>query len=54
MGSDLIIIRTQGCLRGQLLGDALGAVLVEFQSPEEIQRSYPEGVLELADLLIQN
>ena len=46
--------RAQGCLRGQLLGDALGTVLVEFQSREEIQRSYPEGVRELADRLIQN
>lgn len=40
--------RAQGCLLGQLAGDALGS-LVEFQSPEEIRRSYPEGVRELAD-----
>ena len=40
--------RAQGCLLGQLAGDALGS-LVEFQSPEEIHRSYPEGVRELAD-----
>ena len=39
--------RAQGCLLGQLTGDALGS-LVEFQSPEEIRRSYPDGVRELA------
>ena len=42
------LVRAQGCLIGQLAGDALGS-LVEFQSPEEIRRSYPEGVRELAD-----
>lgn len=40
--------RAQGCLLGQLAGDALGS-LVEFQSPNEIRRSYPDGVRELAD-----
>jgi ADP-ribosyl-[dinitrogen reductase] hydrolase len=40
--------RAQGCLLGQLAGDALGS-LVEFQSPDEIWRSYPDGVRELAD-----
>jgi ADP-ribosylglycohydrolase len=40
--------RAQGCLLGQLAGDALGS-LVEFQSPEEILRRYPNGVRELAD-----
>ena len=40
------LARAQGCLLGQLTGDALGS-LVEFQSPEEIRRSYPEGVREL-------
>lgn len=39
--------RAQGCLLGQLAGDALGS-LVEFQSPSEIRCSYPEGVRELA------
>ncbi len=39
---------SQGCLLGQLAGDALGS-LVEFQSPDEIRRSYPDGVRELAD-----
>ena len=42
------ISRAQGCLLGQLAGDALGS-LVEFQSPEEIRRNYPNGVRELAD-----
>lgn len=42
------ISRAQGCLLGQLAGDALGS-LVEFQSPEEIQRDYPDGVRLLAD-----
>ena len=40
--------RAQGCLLGQLAGDALGS-LVEFQSLEEIRRNYPGGVRELAD-----
>lgn len=40
--------RAQGCLLGQLAGDSLGS-LVEFWSPEEIRRRYPNGVWELAD-----
>jgi ADP-ribosylglycohydrolase len=40
--------RARGCLLGQLVGDALGG-LVEFQSPEEIRRQYPNHVRELAD-----
>jgi ADP-ribosylglycohydrolase len=40
--------RAQGCLLGQLAGDALGS-LVEFQAPEQIRREYPNGVRELAD-----
>jgi len=40
--------RAQGCLLGQLAGDALGS-LVEFQSPEQIRRKYPKGVRELAN-----
>jgi ADP-ribosylglycohydrolase len=40
--------RAQGCLLGQLAGDALGS-LVEFQSPQKIRRKYPHGVRELAD-----
>ena len=34
------------CL-GQLAGDALGS-LVEFQTPEQIGREYPDDVRELA------
>ncbi|MDX9789030.1 MAG: ADP-ribosylglycohydrolase family protein [Desulfobacterales bacterium] len=43
-----MIYRAQGYLLGQLAGDAIGS-LVEFQSPDEIRRSYPNGVRELAD-----
>ena len=45
---DRILFRAQGCLLGQLAGDSLGS-LVEFQSPEEIQREYPAGVRDLED-----
>jgi ADP-ribosyl-[dinitrogen reductase] hydrolase len=44
----MAINRAQGCWLGQLTGDALGS-LVEFQSPAEIRRLYPEGVRYLAD-----
>lgn len=37
-----IISRAQGCLLGQLAGDALGS-LVEFRGPEDIRREYPNG-----------
>ena len=40
--------RAQGCLLGQLAGDSLGS-LVEFRSPESIQREYPAGVRNFAD-----
>ncbi len=43
-----VLARAQGCLLGQLAGDALGS-LVEFQTPEQIRREYPNGVRELAD-----
>lgn len=43
-----MISRAQGCLLGQLAGDALGS-LVEFESPEQILRAYPDGVRDLAD-----
>jgi ADP-ribosylglycohydrolase len=43
-----IVSRSQGCLLGQLAGDALGS-LVEFQAPEEICRDYPNGVRLMAD-----
>ena len=42
-----VLTRAQGCLLGQLAGDALGS-LVEFQPPEQIRREYPDGVRELA------
>jgi len=40
--------RAQGCLLGQIAGDALGS-LVEFQTPEQIRQEYPNGVRELVD-----
>ena len=42
------LARAQGCLLGQLAGDALGS-LVEFESPDQIRRQYPDGVWDLAD-----
>ena len=45
----LVLRRAQGCLLGQLSGDALGA-LVEFQSSRVIRAKYPEsGPRRLAD-----
>ncbi len=38
-----VLARAQGCLLGQLAGDALGSQ-VEFESPESIQHQYPDGV----------
>lgn len=43
-----ILERAQGCLLGQLAGDALGS-LVEFETPQAIRSTYPDGVRELAD-----
>jgi ADP-ribosylglycohydrolase/fructose-1,6-bisphosphatase/inositol monophosphatase family enzyme len=40
--------RAQGCLLGQLAGDALGG-LVEFRSVETIRARYPDGLRDLAD-----
>lgn len=40
--------RAQGCLLGQLTGDALGSA-VEFQSAVEIARRHPQGVTRLTD-----
>ena len=40
--------RAQGCLLGQLAGDALGS-LVEFQSAERIRKHFPTGVRDLQD-----
>ena len=48
MQKDQTLFRAQGCLLGQLAGDSLGS-LVEFRSPEDIQREYPAGVRNLAD-----
>lgn len=43
-----VLARAQGCLLGQLAGDALGS-LVEFRRAEEILPEYPDGVRDLAD-----
>lgn len=40
--------RAQGCLAGQLAGDALGS-LVEFQEASSIARAHPDGVRAMAD-----
>ena len=48
VNSDGIVNRAQGCLLGQLAGDALGS-LVEFETPQAIHRMYPCGVRDLAD-----
>jgi len=40
--------RAVGCLIAHIAGDSLGA-LVEFQTPAEIARRYPDGVRDLAD-----
>jgi ADP-ribosyl-[dinitrogen reductase] hydrolase len=42
-----VVARAQGCLLGQLAGDALGS-LVEFLSEAESRKAYPDGVHELA------
>jgi ADP-ribosylglycohydrolase len=43
-----VIERAQGCLLGQLTGDALGS-LVEFKAPFMIRQEYPNDVRDLAD-----
>jgi ADP-ribosylglycohydrolase len=43
-----LVTHAQGCLLGQLAGDALGS-LVEFRAPQDIRREYPNGVRELAN-----
>jgi ADP-ribosylglycohydrolase/fructose-1,6-bisphosphatase/inositol monophosphatase family enzyme len=43
-----LLSRAQGCLLGQLAGDALGG-LVEFREPGEIRRDYPGGCRDLMD-----
>ena len=42
------LARAQGCLLGQLAGDALGSA-VEFRSAAQIARSHPDGVTRLSD-----
>ena len=44
---DQVLARAQGCLLGQLTGDALGS-LVEFKTRGEFRREYPDGVRELS------
>jgi ADP-ribosylglycohydrolase/fructose-1,6-bisphosphatase/inositol monophosphatase family enzyme len=43
-----MLSRAQGCLLGQMAGDALGS-LAEFQTPEQIRQEYPDGVRRLID-----
>lgn len=43
-----VLARAQGCLLGQLCGDALGS-LVEFQTPQQIAAAHPDGVRDLVD-----
>jgi len=43
-----MLSRAQGCLLGQMAGDALGS-LVEFQTPEQIRGEYPDAVRRLID-----
>lgn len=43
-----LLARAQGCMLGQLAGDALGSA-VEFQSATKIARSHPGGVTRLTD-----
>ena len=42
-GQGALCLRAQGCLLGQAVGDALGAI-VEFSSGMDIRRRYPDGV----------
>lgn len=42
------LARAQGCLLGQLAGDALGA-LVEFEGENAIAAAFPQGVRDLVD-----
>ncbi len=43
MDDATVLARAQGCLLGQLTGDALGS-MVEFQSAAMIARQYPNGL----------
>lgn len=46
--SDLAVSRAQGCLMGQIAGDALGSA-VEFMDRDTIARRHPDGVTRLTD-----
>jgi ADP-ribosylglycohydrolase len=46
--SGITLDRAVGCLLGQIVGDSLGS-LVEFQTPGQIARRYPNGLRDLAD-----
>jgi len=48
MPEGVALDRAIGCLLGQVAGDSLGS-LVEFRSPQDIARQYPNGVRDLAD-----
>jgi ADP-ribosylglycohydrolase len=48
MPEGVALDRAIGCLLGQVAGDSLGS-LVEFRSPQDIARQYPDGVRDLAD-----
>jgi ADP-ribosylglycohydrolase/fructose-1,6-bisphosphatase/inositol monophosphatase family enzyme len=43
-----VLSRAQGCLLGQIAGDALGG-LVEFDEEDTIRKCYPHGCRDLAD-----
>jgi hypothetical protein len=43
-----VLARAQGCLLGQVAGDALGG-LVEFEDTETINKRYPHGCRDLLD-----
>jgi len=46
--SEAALDRAAGCLLGQIAGDSVGS-LVEFRTPDDIARQYPDGVRDLAD-----
>lgn len=46
-----LLTRAQGCLLGQLAGDALGS-MVEFMGAAEIRRRYPGGIREIEPSMV--
>jgi ADP-ribosylglycohydrolase/fructose-1,6-bisphosphatase/inositol monophosphatase family enzyme len=48
IASGIALDRAAGCLLGQIVGDSLGS-LVEFRTPADIRRQYPDGIRNLAD-----